>query len=172
MAARKYSVAGFISRTHGLKGELKVKLSSPFSFADMLVKGALMLEIKGKPIPYFVEQFNETGQEVIIKLQDINHIDRASGLVGLQVLADEKLLLDTEEGQLNKLKEFLLIDKNFGEVGRVIEVLEMPAHPVLKIDHQGEEILVPLVEDFILEIKKRKKEIHVDLPEGLLQLNR
>jgi 16S rRNA processing protein RimM len=172
MAAQKnYSVAGFISRTHGLKGELKVKLNSPFSFTLMLVKGALMLNINGKPVPHFIEMFNDTGQEVIIKVQDINHIDQANKLVGIHVLADEKLVAQTEESRLNLLKDFLLIDKNLGKIGVILEVVEMPAHPLLKVDYASVEVLVPLVEDFIIEIKKRKKEIHVELPEGLLQLN-
>ncbi|MBX7206098.1 MAG: ribosome maturation factor RimM [Bacteroidia bacterium] len=171
-AEKKYSVAGFISRTHGLKGELKVKLSSPFSFADMLVKGAVMLEIKGKPVPHFLDTFNDSGTDIIIKLQDINHVDRAQGLVGLHILADDKLLTESDENQLKQLKEFLLIDKNLGEIGRVTDVTEMPAHPLLTVNFNGEEVLVPLVDDFVIEIKKRKKEIHVELPEGLLNLNK
>ncbi len=49
--------------------------------------------------------------------------------------------------------------------------MERPAQTLLSIVYGGEEVLIPLVDDFIVDIKPRKKELYLDLPEGLLNLN-
>jgi len=38
------------------------------------------------------------------------------------------------------------------------------------IDLKGKEALIPVHEDFLLKIDKKKKQVHVELPEGLLDI--
>ena len=40
----------------------------------------------------------------------------------------------------------------------------------LAIEHQGREVLVPVVDDFIEKVDKKNREIRLRLPEGLLDL--
>lgn len=164
-----YCQAGLISRTHGLKGELKVKLNSPFSFPEVLVKGALMLEIRQKPVPYMITRFSAATDEWIIKLENVDTIEAAKALCNTTVLGIEPPM---EKGfHPKKLKGFILIDKNYGLIGEVTEVEEMPSQILLHTLYEGDEVLIPLVDDFIIDWKPRKKELHLDLPEGLLNLN-
>jgi len=39
------------------------------------------------------------------------------------------------------------------------------------VDYQGEELLVPAQEEFIIDIDQKHKVITVDLPEGLIALD-
>jgi 16S rRNA processing protein RimM len=164
-----YCQAGLISRTHGLKGELKVKLNSPFSFPDVLVKGALMIEMRQKPVPYMVTRFSAATDEWIVKLEGVDTVEAAKALCHFSVMGIEPPM---EKGfHPNRLKGFVLIDKNYGIIGEVTEVQEMPSQILLHTIYEGEDVLIPLVDEFILELKPRKKELHLDLPEGLLNLN-
>lgn len=168
-SSKQYCHAGILSRTHGLKGELKVKLNSPFSFPGVLVKGALMLEMKQKPVPFMVTRFSEANDEWIIKLEGIDSIEQAKPLCNYSILTFEP---SPEKGfHAKNLKGFILIDNNYGLLGEVTEVMERPAQTLLSIIYGGEEVLIPLVDDFIVDIKPRKKELYLDLPEGLLNLN-
>ena len=40
------------------------------------------------------------------------------------------------------------------------------------VDYQGEELLVPAQEEFIIDIDQKHKVITVDLPEGLIALDK
>ena len=52
----------------------------------------------------------------------------------------------------------------------LLEVEETPAQLLITVDYSGREVLIPLVDDFIVELNKRKKTLLLNLPEGLLDL--
>ena len=63
-----------------------------------------------------------------------------------------------------------MIDKEVGEVGVIEEILDMPQQEMTLIRYKKREVLIPLNEELILEIDEKKKQVMVDLPEGLLDL--
>lgn len=74
----------------------------------------------------------------------------------------------TQEGSL---KGFSVIDAHAGVVGSIMRIEENPAHPLLVVATvSGAEVLVPLVEEFLQGINEEACEVHVALPEGLLEL--
>ncbi len=56
------------------------------------------------------------------------------------------------------------------EIGEVIEVIEQPLQVLCKIIYKGNEALIPLHEESLLKVDKKKKQVHVNLPEGLLDI--
>ncbi len=50
-------------------------------------------------------------------------------------------------------------------------VLPVGDRNLLVADRDGKEILIPFMEPMILGVDPAKKEIRVDLPDGLLELN-
>ena len=63
-----------------------------------------------------------------------------------------------------------LLDEQQSVLGEVIRVEENPAHPLLVVSLQGEEVLVPFVSDFIVNWGKSANQLMVHLPEGLIEL--
>ena len=60
---------------------------------------------------------------------------------------------------------------NEGEnIGAVTEVIEQPHQILLTINYKGNEAYIPLHDESLEKIDHKKKEIHVILPEGLLEL--
>ncbi len=43
-------------------------------------------------------------------------------------------------------------------------------NPVWVIEHAGNEIMIPATEDFIQKIDHKNKVLHLDLPEGIMEL--
>ena len=65
---------------------------------------------------------------------------------------------------------FQVFDKDGKLIGTIKDIDESTEN-VLFIIHNGEkEILIPVSEDYILHIDEKQKSIHMDLPEGLLEL--
>ncbi|MEM6699798.1 MAG: hypothetical protein AAF599_15455 [Bacteroidota bacterium] len=55
-------------------------------------------------------------------------------------------------------------------IGVIEEVIEMPQQEMAVINYKDKEVLIPMNEDFILEILEEEKILKVELPEGLLDL--
>jgi 16S rRNA processing protein RimM len=62
-----------------------------------------------------------------------------------------------------------VVDSEGRSVGIVRDVMKFPANDVLVIDHQGREVLIPVVKEFILAIEPHKGTIAVRLIEGMLE---
>jgi 16S rRNA processing protein RimM len=72
----------------------------------------------------------------------------------------------------DKIIGYLTIDQNECELGQVIDLMISKEQTLLKVDHNGDEVLIPFVEEFIIKIDKRKKILYLDLPDGLIDLNK
>ncbi len=60
-------------------------------------------------------------------------------------------------------------DESFGILGTIIEVDTQTINTLFRIENEeGQEYIIPAVEDFILNINPEKKELVLKLPEGLI----
>ncbi|HEX3025161.1 MAG TPA: 16S rRNA processing protein RimM, partial [Chitinophagaceae bacterium] len=57
-------------------------------------------------------------------------------------------------------------------LGPVEEVIEQPHQVLLRITLNGNEALIPLHKETLQKIDRKKKEVHVVLPDGLLEIYR
>jgi 16S rRNA processing protein RimM len=71
--------------------------------------------------------------------------------------------------QLN-LEGFIIMDQHKGEIGEILAVIDSTAQTLLEVEYKGEEIYVPLVDQFVVEVDTKNKILKMDLPEGILDL--
>ena len=57
-------------------------------------------------------------------------------------------------------------------IGIVVEVVDHGGTTILGLDRDGEEILIPFAQSFLKKIDTKAKRIDVELPEGLVEVNR
>lgn len=162
---------GYITKTKGLKGELQLFFEYPEP--DKLELDTLFLEINGKLIPFFVNQLKrQPNQTANIYLEDVDVVEKAEKLVRKKVYLpnSKKPEKDPDEFLITDLKGFLVIDETHGELGEIVDIHEYPQQFVAVVPHQFREILFPLNDEFIVEIDAEKGILHVNLPEGLIDL--
>ena len=53
-------------------------------------------------------------------------------------------------------------------LGPIDEIMELPGQVLVVLQFNGEEVLIPLVDDLVLDLDKRKKKIVFAVPEGLI----
>lgn len=171
----QYVNIGFIKKTHGIGGELKLVVEERF-LEDFLNNERVFLDVKGSKVPYFVTYVRGKG-EMILKLEDVDSREAAYLLQSREVFLREQDVrprsLDPEEEEAleyEHIEGFLLVDKTAGEVGIIDEVLDMPQQEMAFLKYKGRELLVPLNEQFIISIDEKAKKIFTDLPEGLLEM--
>jgi 16S rRNA processing protein RimM len=52
----------------------------------------------------------------------------------------------------------------------VADILSHPAQILAEITINGSEVLIPIVDELVIEIDKRKRKIVFDVPEGLISI--
>ena len=65
---------------------------------------------------------------------------------------------------------FQVIDLTDGNIGLAQQVIDLSANPLLQIDWEGKEVLVPLFKGLVQRVDRKSKQLFVQLPPGLLDL--
>lgn len=162
---------GKITKTHGLKGELTIKLdvANPEDFKDLRY---LMIEDKGNLIPYFIESQKINGDKMFVQFQDVNKMEQAVVFIGKAVFLPNEMMpeLDDDEFYYKEIVGFKLVDAEKGEIGEISDVLEYPTQAVIQVMKDGKEILIPIHDDIIEKVNKKAKTLNVRAPEGLIDM--
>jgi 16S rRNA processing protein RimM len=64
-----------------------------------------------------------------------------------------------------------VVDRSGTAIGRVTDFIFVNENDLLVVESDGKEILIPFVQGICVGIDLRKKEIIIDPPEGLLEIN-
>lgn len=163
---------GYIVRTHGIKGELQFYLDVDYP-EDYEEMDSVLVDVKGELIPYFIEHLNILQQnKAIVRLEEIDTIEKAQALVGSSLYMPEDTLDELEEGQFyfHQIKGYTVVDTSKGVLGTVITVYTPNSQDLIAMDYQGNEVLIPIVEDIVLSADHEAKQVMVSLPEGLLEI--
>ena len=163
---------GYIVKAQGLKGTFRVKLdvSNPEEYKEL---ESVFVEIDKLLVPFFLQSITilQKGQATI-DVEDIDSQDEARQLVGKQLYLPLDVLpkLEGNHFYYHDIPGFLVIDKDFGEIGKVSKVQEAPAQDLLVVDCNGKEVLVPITDDSILKLDRTNKIIEVQTPAGLIDM--
>ena len=171
MTIEQYISVGKIGKPHGLSGafrffldrELKKKSKIPNHF---------LLNLKGSFTPWFIQTVEWVGfNEGYILFEEVTSPEKGKQYTGNELFLSEKDIntyFKKDALSLDYLVGYKVTDEETGEIGIIAEVVENPGQVLLSIEKDGKEIMIPFVEDFVLELNKRKKEIILSLPEGLI----
>jgi 16S rRNA processing protein RimM len=165
-----YFSIGKIVATHGLTGDLV--LEHALGKTDLKGLETLFVEeTRGNFIPYFIEQTKlKNESEIFVKLEGVNTKESGRRLNQKMVWL-LKSDFDKYAGKSSPISliGYMMVDEG-EEIGEVIEVIEQPLQVLCKIIYKGNEALIPLHEESLLKVDRKKKQIHVNLPEGLLDI--
>lgn len=159
---------GEIKRTHGVRGEVQLKLRDGIELNTGKIKFLLLSEKNAQPVPWFPEKFTPYAGGFIVKFETVNTEKDARRFAGSKVFCDAEAAEETEEVSL---EGFEVEDENMGVIGNVASVMEYPSQIILAvITKDGKEILLPYNEQFVVEVDEEEKRIIYSAPEGLLDV--
>ncbi len=164
---------GYISKAHGLTGELKIvfDVHDMEEYADLPV---LYLGKEGENIqPYIVEYLSmQTTNQFLVAFTSIKDRISAENLHGYTIYFPKEELPPLEEGHFYyyQVIGFKVNDKEKGLLGEITGFIDGNVQDVMVMDHQGYEVLIPVVDHIVGLADFDKKRVEVDLPEGLLEL--
>jgi len=159
---------GYISKTHGLKGHVILRLNE-FVNIDEDIK-SIFLDLNGSQVPYFVEECRPNNAGYIIKLETIDVVDTSKKLIGKKAFALSDFILE-EDDSLREFIGYSIIDTKLGNIGNIADVDEKTDNAIIRVIHpSGIEIILPFNDDFIVEIDDDLKTIEFNAPEGLIEM--
>ena len=163
---------GKIVKKYSYKGEVLVKLDTdePHLYEKM---ESVFVEVRNNLVPFFIESSQLHKSELLrIKFEDVDSESDADALIKCELYLPLEFLpvLDDDKFYFHEIIGFKVIDKVFGEVGKITSVNDSTAQSLFEIDRDGIEILIPMNDEFISKVDKTNKTIFVETPEGLIDL--
>ncbi len=158
---------GKLVKPRGYKGEIQLFVTHA---GDIEFKKLefVFLNINGVPTPYFVEDVIFSGKKIFLKLENVNSDKEADGLKNLEVLIPADKI--TELIDDSEFTGFTIEDAELGEIGKIIRTEEYPSSEMWIVLKEGKEIMIPVTDQFIIEINYPSKKIRYQAPEGLFEL--
>ncbi len=161
---------GVVVKTHGIAGELVVRLFDEFSIDDMDAE-FLFLELDGGLVPFYQEEAREKNQsDVLVKLEQLADDRQALKVIDAPVYVEKQGEEEAEEAPFSayQLVGYQCQAIGHGAIGEIVAIREIAKNPLFEIDNEGEELLIPIVEHFIAGIDDEQHLVIFDLPEGLI----
>ncbi len=161
---------GKVVKSHGIHGELIVETSESGLFED--TKESVLLEINGLLVPFFFSTHTQqSAQRFRVKFLWIESADKANDLVGCEIyVPTHSLKADYSPDSPHAYIGFEVRDEKHGLLGEVSNFYNHTNNPLLAVGTGRDEILIPLHEDFIVQVDLALKKLVLSLPDGLLDV--
>jgi 16S rRNA processing protein RimM len=172
MAYKADILLGHIIKLHGHKGEVIIKLGNDFR-NNLPVLEWVFLEHEGKPVPFLISGSEYSGSDtLILRFEGYDSSERVREFLNCKVLLTQKNPGIPKSKNPDNILGYKIhtIDNNL--IGVITGITENPGQLLLNVDDgSGNNVLIPLHENLISRVDKRRKIITMDLPEGLTELN-
>jgi 16S rRNA processing protein RimM len=165
-----FKIGKFVS-TFGLKGELVLKQNLGKKTSLKGIKAIFIEDRKESFIPWFVESTRiKSEDEVYMKLEGINTREQTAQLIQKEAWLPEADFkkFSAKSSPINLLGYEMIEDEKL--LGRILEVIEQPHQILCRIGFMGKEAYIPLHAETIKKIDRKKNQVIVELPPGLLEI--
>ena len=169
-------IIGKFHKTHALKGELNMISDIDPDF--FLEGNPVIVEYDGILVPYYIETLRPKGStSYLVKLDGINSEEEAGKFVNKEIGVLKKEAEDwlgEEIIESSDIIGFKIVDiDEKKDIGTIVDIEDTTQnHLFILKNHEGEEIFIPANEDLIKEINEEEKLIYMNIPEGLVDINK
>lgn len=166
---------GRFYKPHGIAGEIN------FSFTDDIFDRTespyWVIEIDGIFVPFFVESYRFRGETTaLVKMEDIDNEQAAKLLADHDVYYPKSYADDAQEDTQiitwQYFEGFRIVDAKGDFIGEITAVDDSTMNVLFQLKMaDGNTKLIPAAEDFMLRIDSKERCLHMDIPQGLLELD-
>ncbi len=166
-------VVGEIRRPHGIRGEVRVEILT--DYPEQVDRHEYVYLARPQAPDdverYALESVRPHKGVLLIKLEGVEDRDAAEELRGMLVEVPLEDAVPLEEGEYYHFQLIGVdVETETGEwLGRVADVIATGAADVFVVRGPRGEILLPAIEDVILELDTEEREMTVQLLPGLLE---
>lgn len=163
---------GVISSTHGIRGEVKVfpTTDDPARYRDL--KQVTVVTKRERRI-LKIEKVRFFKQFVIVKFKGIDDINEIEPYKGAELWVDRSQAVSLEEGEyfIADLVGLAVMTDEGEKLGTLREVIQTGANDVYEVFMEnGKSVLLPVIDECVLDVDLEKGEVLVHVMDGLLDL--
>lgn len=172
---KEFAVAK-VGKSFGTHGELTLNLYDTFP-SDFTTEEPLFVYVDKLVVPLFFDHFERRGKSgAVVRFADLDTPYRAAELIGKELLMgfeepEEELFDEDDELYMEDFVGFAVTIEGSAQRGEIVDYQDDEWNPLFVLDIDGKEVYIPATDDFVVEYSPTRRTIHLDLPEGLLDLN-
>jgi 16S rRNA processing protein RimM len=134
---------------------------------------SVFIEIGKNLVPFFIESSQLHKSLLLrIKIEDIDDEAAADAMMKRDLYLPLSFLpaLEGNKFYFHEVINYKMIDTNHGEIGTITGINDMTTQALFVVDHNGDEILIPVNDYFINQVDRENKTVTVTTPDGLIDL--
>ncbi|MGL2965120.1 ribosome maturation factor RimM [Flavobacterium sp. XGLA_31] len=163
---------GKIAKKFSFKGDLLIYLDTdePELYENM---ESVFVEFNKDLIPFFIENCSLHKNDFLrVHFEDVDSEEEADKLIGCDIYLPLSMLpkLEGNKFYFHEVIGFEVEDKRLGIVGIIQSINDTTAQPLFEVLNGEVEILIPMIDHFLVEIDRKNKKVKMDLPEGLIEM--
>lgn len=162
---------GKITRRHGLKGNVVLKLDTdqPEIYQKL---SSLFVEINGLLVPFFIEHAQWSKQDALT----ISFKNATEQLIEQSLGKNVFLPLSTlppltgKKFYYHEVIGYEIREEDGKSCGNIVSINDQTAQHYFMLALADKEIIIPIIKDWIIEVNREEKYIKMQLPEGLMDV--
>lgn len=170
--------AGHFNKAHGIKGEMSATLDFDLDLDEIK---CIIVSIEGIFVPFFIRSWRpRTADTCLLSLEGIDSDTQAQEfnnrtfyILRSDIPEDDETDDEEEDGfYASDLIGYMVHDTTLGDIGLISGINDSTENVLFLITTPaGEEIFVPVADEYIDDIDHDRETITTNLPEGLVDLN-
>ncbi|MFY8065678.1 MAG: ribosome maturation factor RimM [Flavobacterium sp.] len=163
---------GKIAKKFSFKGEVLIYLDTdePELYENM---ESVFVEFNKNLVPFFIENSSLHKNDFLrVQFEDVDSEEEADSIIGCEVYLPLSMLpkLTGNKFYFHEVIGFEIEDKRLGVFGKIVSINDSTAQPLFEVVNGEVEMLIPMVDHFLVKIDRENKKVVMDLPEGLVEM--
>ena len=163
---------GKIAKKFSFKGEVLIYLDTdePEIYENM---ESVFVECNKNLVPFFIENSSLHKNDFLrVRFEDVSNEEEADAILGNAVYLPLKMLpkLSGNKFYFHEVVGFEIEDQRIGVFGVIQSINDSTAQPLFEVLNGEVEILVPMIDHFLVKIDRANKKVIMNLPEGLVEM--
>jgi 16S rRNA processing protein RimM len=163
---------GKIAKKFSFKGEVLVYLDTdePELYENM---ESVFVELNKNLVPFFIQESSLHKNDFLrVKFEDVATEADADAIMGSELYLPLSFLpkLTGNKFYFHEVIGFEVEDKRLGIVGKIVSINDSTAQPLFEVLNGNVEMLIPMIDQFLVKIDRENKKVVMDLPEGLIEM--
>ncbi len=163
---------GKIAKKFSFKGEVLIYLDTdePELYENM---ESVLVELNKNLVPFFIENSSLHKNDFLrVRFEEVNSEQDAEAIIGKEVYLPLSTLpkLTGNKFYFHEVIGFEIEDKRLGVFGKIQSINDSTAQPLFEVLNGEVEILIPMIDHFLIKIDRENKKVIMDLPEGLIEM--
>ncbi len=163
---------GKIAKKFSFKGEVLIYLDTdePELYENM---ESVFVDFNKNLVPFFIENSNLHKNDFLrTQFEDVNNEEEADRILGCEVYLPLSMLpkLEGNKFYFHEVIGFEIEDQRLGVFGKIVSINDTSAQPLFEVINGNVEILVPMIDQFLVKIDRENKKVIMNLPEGLVEM--